>query len=351
MAHLPYEPKIDGLRAISILLVILQHWLMPAWDTGNVGVTVFFVISGYLITGIIIKDDDSGSSLRARTLDFYWRRALRLFPPYYFCLLVLMIFDIGDIRQTVWWNATYTTNVEVALKGAWNGSSHFWSLAVEEQFYLAWFFLMAVSRGRMRMAIILFCLVLGPAFRAAMVLTGQGPLTGILLPGVADSLAAGALVCVLKTRMGVIRAGSGVLPLVGAIALTLVYAVLDHARLGLDPWWMVFNRDLVTSIGVLYLLAGLSTGDSPVVSWLNWGWLRHIGRVSYGVYIYHYFIPPLVSGMSRRFGFAIDNAFVAGLICIPILVVVVELSWRFIEQPSLRLKPIRPRPLSSATAA
>lgn len=336
-AVLKYEPKIDGLRAISILLVIFHHWFSQRWETGYIGVTVFFVISGYLITGIIAKEDDSGASLKARALDFYWRRALRLFPPYYVCLLLLAVFNVEDIRQTIWWNATYTTNIEVALNNAWNGTSHFWSLAVEEQFYLVWFFLMAVLRGRARMAAVLICLMIGPAFRAAMLLAGQSTFKDVLLPSVVDSLAAGGLIFFLKERMGWIKIESGVLPLMGRLALSAVCVALNHTHLYANSWWMIFNRDLITISGGLLLLAGLSKVDSPFINWLNWGWLRHIGQVSYGVYIFHFFIPSLIGGMARRLNVNLNSA-VGNVLCLIVLAVIVELSWRFIETPALRLK-------------
>ena len=130
-------PLLDGLRGVAILLVLVHHFggpLAGIVDLGYYGVDLFFVISGYLITSILVKTP--GSFLHAYWI-FFGRRLLRIFPPYYATLLVLFIANVGNIRDNIFYFSTYTWNY---AKDQWHegGLFYLWSLSVEEQFYLFW---------------------------------------------------------------------------------------------------------------------------------------------------------------------------------------------------------------------
>ncbi|HVE58040.1 MAG TPA: acyltransferase, partial [Pyrinomonadaceae bacterium] len=133
-------PSLDGLRAISIVLVIAGHWLHVLGygnlgNLGNLGVRVFFVISGFLITGLLLKEIEKTSGVNL--LKFYFRRTLRIFPPYYFYLLVIAVITfLGFIYvplKSLFFASVYIT--DYANPSNWL-LGHTWSLAVEEQFYL-----------------------------------------------------------------------------------------------------------------------------------------------------------------------------------------------------------------------
>lgn len=137
---------LDGLRAIAVLLVIGSHTriLDPSWNAGTVGVTIFFTLSGYLITGILVREYEATG--RIDVLRFAKRRAIRIFPAYYLALAVLLVIAPMD-RDAMTAAATYTINFSAPLRLApW--LSHFWSLAVEEHFYLAWPLAVWFLRGR-----------------------------------------------------------------------------------------------------------------------------------------------------------------------------------------------------------
>ncbi len=134
-----YRPQLDGLRAIAVMAVVFQHFAPSGWSKvipwGGLGVTLFFVLSGYLITGILLKGREEPGMLR----HFYIRRALRIFPVYYATLLIAALLAIPPVRETFWWHAFYLSNVLFALKNSYFGAvSPFWSLAVEQHFYLIW---------------------------------------------------------------------------------------------------------------------------------------------------------------------------------------------------------------------
>jgi peptidoglycan/LPS O-acetylase OafA/YrhL len=137
--------QLDGLRAVAVGAVMLQHFWLGAglFDFGAMGVRLFFVLSGFLITGILLKSRellDSGEQRPSFALGrFYIRRFLRIFPLYYAVLLAAWLLRLWGTRGEMGWHLAYLTNVDLFLRGRWWGDiSHFWSLAVEEQFYLVW---------------------------------------------------------------------------------------------------------------------------------------------------------------------------------------------------------------------
>jgi peptidoglycan/LPS O-acetylase OafA/YrhL len=147
--------SLDGLRALAVSLVLVSHgfglqprflpWpdrFTPVWP-GSMGVRIFFVLSGWLITGILLRARDEASafgvSRRRVWLAFYMRRCCRIFPLAYFAILVAFIADVQNVREHLRWYLFYGSNVLAAYQGDNVGElGHLWSLAVEEQFYLVW---------------------------------------------------------------------------------------------------------------------------------------------------------------------------------------------------------------------
>src|SRR3979409_474403 len=165
---LQHIKALDGVRGIAILLVILFHcgYLGCGW----VGVQLFFVLSGFLITSILLKD--RGASLSAYLKRFYWRRSLRSFPLYYLYLLVILgaylLLKIPPAFANQWpYLFTYTYNVRHILPN-YDGSQlliHLWSLSVEEQFYLIWPLLVFVFAARRFKTLLIGIVVAVPLLR------------------------------------------------------------------------------------------------------------------------------------------------------------------------------------------
>src|SRR5687768_1429660 len=147
-----YFRQLDALRALAVSMVIFSHW--PGyhhdmwsddlfWFNGEIGVKLFFVISGFLITGILlderIKADQNDLGKASLLKTFYIRRFLRIFPLYYATLFVAFVLGHPDVVASWKWQVTYLSNFFYAMRGEYLGEvSHFWSLAVEEQFYFVW---------------------------------------------------------------------------------------------------------------------------------------------------------------------------------------------------------------------
>ena len=154
-----YRPQLDGLRAVAVLAVAWSHWERP-YQFGipfGAGVHLFYVLSGFLITGILLEvrqQHQRGAALRT----FYIRRALRIFPAFYLTLAFAWWAEVPPLRETLAWHATYLSNAQIVLTETWPGAiSHFWSLAVEEQFYLLWPWLIVFVPERLLLRVVVCC--------------------------------------------------------------------------------------------------------------------------------------------------------------------------------------------------
>jgi len=328
-----YLPRLDGLRAVAIVLVLLDHFYAGGLSLGRDGVTLFFVISGFLITSILL-----GYPAELRLKDaariFYVRRALRLVPVYYLCIAITAMLNIGDMRQTWWLDALWLTNFRVALDGHWGRATHFWSLCVEEQFYLLWFPLVMLVPRRLLLTVIISFIVLGPLYRLTMVVLEQDWFVNVMLPGAIDSLAVGALLAYgsrysrhtpLWKRFERVR-----MPM----TLFFLAAVWASESLG------VSSTCLLNCCSICLVSVAADTGPDWRLDWLGGTAIRHLGRISYSLYILHYFVPqifhvPLALYWSRSHQLNLLTRFVALSL---ISIAVAEISWQLVEKPFNRLK-------------
>ena len=167
---LKYIVQIDGLRCIAVMGVIIAHYEIFSNSTikkipfGS-GVNLFFVISGYLITYILlIKKEEielTKSTLLKELKYFFAKRILRIFPLYYFVILLLLIIKYSDIKDYLIYLLTYTTNIYMTFHNTYIGNrTHLWSLAVEEQFYLIWPFIIFFINKKYLLRIIFMFIIL-----------------------------------------------------------------------------------------------------------------------------------------------------------------------------------------------
>lgn len=355
--------ELDGLRAIAILLVLLIHfWRYPIGyevlnrfaRTGWVGVDLFFVLSGYLITGILWRERRSVHYYR----NFYARRVLRIFPLYY--LLLFGVFVIQPLHRAgpellaarAEWPlyVAYLANVPVALHG-WRLLSLdiTWSLAIEEQFYLCW--PLGVRRLAPRPLIaLLTCVVIGVPILRTIARLGFGIgwiATFVLTVFRVDSLAIGALVA-LCLQQGVVSSewlrhhARWVLGLLGPGLL--VFIATGHFERS-SLWVSAMGYSLVSIFFAGLLVWGLSP-SRPAQRVLGHPLLRRIGIVSYGIYILHPLCLTVVTTVLARLGLDPDGATSSSLMDATVVLLcatafaygVAEISFRLFEQPILRLK-------------
>jgi peptidoglycan/LPS O-acetylase OafA/YrhL len=345
-----YKPQLDGLRAVAVAAVIWAHWERP-YQFGvpfAVGVHLFYVISGFLITGILLRLrelHDKAAAVRA----FYARRILRIFPAFYATLFLAWLVNSSTAADLLTWHATFLTNILVFTRAEWPGSlSHFWSLAVEEQFYLIWPSLIVFAPRRWLVPAIVAAIVLAPLSRLVLAYEGyRESLQGVLMIGSLDSLGVGALLAVVRLdRKWLLWCGAP--PALALWGVELLGAVL--------PPWIVVTKQLLQAMVFGWLVVGASAGFRGAAGrFLAARPVVYIGRISYGLYLVHGLAGDILIAMFGVAGFAWPLSepwrFVALL---AVTLSIAATSWHVMERPLNDLKrrfPYRPRVNGRAAAA
>jgi peptidoglycan/LPS O-acetylase OafA/YrhL len=306
---------------------------------GSVGVGLFFTLSGFLITGILLQSFDAGvENKRAVWLDFYARRLIRLVPPYFAVIAALVAMGIAPVATTWPWDISYLTNVNIA-RGA--PDTVFWSLSVEEQFYLLWPLVIAFAPRRWLVPAILLMGGFSLLFKMGIVLGGYDTraVTRLLFANLV-LLGAGCLLAVVSYRGG--RANcfdwyrDGTRRMFTAAAwLCLIIAVASWALFPKEGGMVrYYTNDLLVGTFYAWLVLNAAIGftgtmgrvfDNPA--------LQYIGRISYGIYLVHNWMPAIVAkylGPMPKYQAAPIVMVATFALC--------ALSWRFFEQPILGLK-------------
>jgi peptidoglycan/LPS O-acetylase OafA/YrhL len=360
-AHIP---ALDGLRGVAILMVMLFHFGSEVDDLGHysilcrplrvgwAGVDLFFVLSGFLITGILLETRRDPRYFR----NFYMRRTLRVFPLYFLVTGTVAVASgmssvaahwLGLAWHSQWWYWTYASNFLVTVHGGWVGPfDHFWSLAVEEHFYLVWplvvFFLD-------RRQLFWTCGVLvAIAFVSRCVATHDGHASlaaYVLTPCRMDSLACGAAMAIIcRTRSGqrlLVRWGwPMILILVAGLAGVAGMAHgYSSGRLAVQRFGLTLMAMLCAMVVALASPTGAGVANWMVVV-LRHRVLRFLGRYSYAMYIFH----PLFESVRRSiFSGWHGQQNVIFFVCYVMVsmataIAPAMLSWHLLEKPILNLK-------------
>ncbi len=370
-----HRSALDGVRGIAILLVFLYDCLKvpsgglfqfvqrKASTSGWVGVDLFFVLSGFLITGILIDSRGKRGYLRS----FFARRSLRIFPLYFLALWFTFLAvpqwaefwsraepvaeNVCELSLDQFWFWTYLQNWRFAWEGHWpsvNYLNHFWSLAVEEQFYLVWPFVVGYLSTRMLTKVCGACIVLALALRVGLWLGGAPSVSLYVLTVTRmDSLCWGAFFAIgLRSPVWYPRLTRWAWPAMSSLAVVIV---------AVDIVWPLLKTEQVGSQTIGHTLLGVMFGcfvfSAAAVSPQHWfarllsqPWLTVPGQFSYAMYVIHRPIFKLL----QKLEWSVLPAVVQPLtLCVATLMVTLAasaVSWRFFEKPFLSLKALFPRP-------
>lgn len=346
--QLGHRRSLDGLRGVAILLVLADHGGLLGDGFGFIGVNTFFVLSGFLITCLLIEEYEVGGSMKLSL--FYLRRALRLLPALLAMLAAFLVYafltmsgrKLSESLHEAFWALFYFTNWAKTLQlGPTLQLAHTWSLSLEEQFYFCWpWLLLFLLRRNSRAS--LFCWVaLGAAISVAvrvLLFAGDSRVTydnlDRLMVGLdtrADSLLLGALVAIAAT--------ANLLPVCpasrGRIAWLALLSGPAMLCLGvfrpLSPWMVCAGWLLASALAAVIILHLVVNATSPVHRLLENSLLVFIGRISYSLYVWHF---PIAKVMERYQMAPPIHYWPYWLVIFTVALA----SYYFIEQPCLRLK-------------
>ena len=349
-----YYKQLDGLRAVAIVGVLIAHWLQNSLEIKllknipyGTGVTLFFVISGFLITKIILdfkeENREANRSNSASIKAFYIRRSLRIFPIYYLTIFFLLFIGFANTNDLFVWLVTYTTNIYMTLESTYIGSfTHFWSLAVEEQFYLMWVFVIVFINKKYNLPVILLFIVISLFFMYYFRYFTEYWLANSLVICQMHNLGSGALLAYFvkykpeffkKLSIKYIKLTT----LIVLIVFTFIYVVRKP-----EPLYesLAFLRNpILTLIYFLLVLIGIKNGFRGISKFLLENKISiYIGKISYGLYVYHLFMNPLFFNVINPYVRKPLTNYQYFLVFLVMNLVISTLSWYIIEKPLNSLK-------------
>lgn len=336
-AAVAYRPEIDGLRAIAVLAVVLFHARLGPFTGGYVGVDIFFVISGFLITSIIVREIESGAFSFA---GFYERRIRRIFPALFVVIaatfvagwFILTPKDYQDFARSAMHTTVFTSNFLFNNRAGYFAPAaetqpllHTWSLAVEEQFYLiAPIALLCLHRLSARSRLILFSVLLLMSLAVAEYgVRREWPSAFYLLPARAWELMLG-----MALALGFLPAiaSRGLSEIMGLAGLGLIASTIAGYT-SQTPFPGV--AAIIPCLGAALIICSTSTQPTAVRSLVSWSPVVGIGKISYSLYLWHW---PLLAFATYGWDDEIGAIVRLGLIALAVLLSV--LTYRYVEQPA-----------------
>ena len=337
-------PGLNGLRAIAALSVMWSHTFQDTFGDWGAegfqlpvvadGVTMFFVISGFLITYLLLNEQE-----RSRTVSipkFYMRRILRIWPIYYVYMAIALTVTHTWNDPNIWYYLFFGANIPFILTvGIWP-LVHYWSIGVEEQFYLFWPWIVKGSRGKTRRLLagaIALCAVWFLCKWGIYLVWGTTTAYRFFAVTRFDCMMLGAIGAILYfTRSGWFNRvlGNRTLGLVCLLALCFS-----------QPWANIIPAPVRTqAIALLALVCIMSQLHNPIINLEN-KVCDFVGKISYGIYVIHPLLIFILSGLYRSMEISLPNGIATALIYIIITLATILLAWlsyRFFESPFLRLK-------------
>jgi peptidoglycan/LPS O-acetylase OafA/YrhL len=328
-----HQPQIDGLRFLAFLAVFVHHALPDVCPWGWAGVQFFFALSGFLITRILIRGEsgDIPSDLKR----YYIRRTLRIFPLYYglilFMALTSRVDDLG-------WLLTYTYNIRAYFtRSLSHVVGHFWTLCVEEQFYLLYPLILLFTPARRRLSMVAGLIAAAIGFQAFAHYRMSLPSARILLPYCGEDLLWGCLAGMIeiRTRPGPVE---GPACFVAGFPILVLAWAMHERRLPMPAGLMEVASVSLFGIGSALIVFGAWRSEGRwIVRPLSMTPVVYLGRISYGLYAFH--LPVLRGGWLYEvpYAFLIPRPYGA----LAMTIGLAALSWHYYEGPINRLKDRR----------
>lgn len=358
-----YKPQLDGLRFCAVLFVLIYHYLpMFQWIGGIINLAIFlvffFVLSSYLITKILLsskKRVEEGKYTRFQLSSvFLLRRTLRIFPAYYFYLFILILLPYAgqNVRDNAASFFLYLSNFDIYFTQEWGElTPHLWTLAVEEQFYLIWPWVIVFTPEKYLLKVLYFVVAFGVASRAILYLLMGSPeeiiTLQVLMPTCIDGFGLGALLAYHHMK------GRTCAPILLKLLMVASPLYIISLFSGYDFLAIVYDRLFIALIAMV-VIEGANKGYNNILGkFLENKVVLYLAKISYGIYLYHILaaflfwkaLNKLAAVLNYRFGLDISDA--VNFIAIPtvsfffymmVSIVLAALSWHLLEKPINSLK-------------
>ena len=352
-----YIKGFDTIRALAVFFVIVEHWgpyfkehTLPDYikttfvENGLFGVNLFFVLSGFLITSILLNEKRKDTEGKQFTIikNFFVRRVLRIFPIYYLVIILCCLFQYQFVKDHIWYYLTYTSNILPYATNKPNVLSHTWSLAVEEQFYLIWPWLIIFINKKYLKYVFVSAIIIGivSKYLALYAFHHNFP---VLVFNCFDSFGIGGMYAYIRLDrekcLKFEKTFRVVLPL-------LLFLAWRMASFGGIPILVTYARTLDSLIAIALIMFAINNQSEWMRKYvLENRVLNFIGKISYGLYLYHYTLGPSYDSFIETYARNHPSLppFVSGFytsycVKLALLITICWLSFRLIEQPILRLK-------------
>lgn len=349
---LGYLPQLDGLRVLAVGMVMVGHWVQWKWTHPALvalplihGVTLFFVLSGFLITRILLNENQirqqTNKGARSFMVRFYLRRTLRIFPLYYGIIFFLFAINHPMAKELFPWLLTYSTNIYQSIHNVYVGDfNHFWSLGVEEQFYLfwPWLFLIFPKSKRLLFAMIGIA-ILGILLRIFLaVYVGKWMATSYFTLACMPMLALGGILAWIQ------RYSPSLLSKINhPMGLPLVFLFYLMGLFAYNRWGWIWYKEMVDEyfFAILAFFIIAKASENGFSGWigqlLNKRWIQYTGQISYGLYVFHLFVPSFCTAIFSRLGFKLPE-FAMLIVFFLLTFGLAHFSWIFMEHPINRWK-------------
>jgi len=345
--------SIDALRAFAVSIVVFWHFvpdeilfvktLKEFLPTGNFAVTVFFVLSGYLITNILLNDKERSPRKGVVAAHFLVRRVLRIFPIYFLLLTLLVFLGFPFAPGELPYQFTFTSNIYIFKAGHWTEYMHTWTLAVEEQFYLLWPWLILFIPDKRHTLLFLACILAAlVSSRLLICSTYCDEPFYVLTVSNLDAFGLGGLYAKFNRSPGGrdwFRRNIKVL-LGVPLAAYLFFRTISFLSIPSDFNFLSRFNNALLALAIIHIFLNIRSGffkDHVIDN----NFVKLTGRISYGIYLYHipvqFLVKALLYPAARDRG--IDPGFTAWFLFDLVLVWTFSyLSYQYIEKPILRFK-------------
>lgn len=351
-----YYKQLDALRFFSVLMVMIAHWV--AWDTSNEfirsfhwgnGVIFFFVLSGFLITEILYKQkleiEKGNSSFYSSLKNFYFRRTLRIFPIYYLLIIFLFFVNYKNTREIFPYLISYTSNILQANTTSYVGDfNHFWSLAVEEQFYIFWPVCLLLIPKKHLLKFILVTITLSVISRMAFIyfMPDKWMAAGYLTNNVMFALGIGAMLAYFKQEKTIlfskISKSIWLTPFMIMFYLFSLFIIAHHFPVSFMVF--IFDEFVFCILSAVIISRAVGNGYQflgKII--LENKYLSHLGQISYGLYLYHLFaIPTFWDYISPALDLHSSKKITIWVLYFIFTWLAAEISYSLIERPFNSLK-------------